>query len=187
MNSDNRTVFETKTCKGEIIIANDQSSVTVRGQISDNVRNATIHYLASAPMDRRASFSGSGLPFANATQAFFKTPNQGSVQLKMNNMFEIEMSMPNSYYVGLGTVLVPPSLFLSYDNGIGMTKIKIQVAKSVPYRMLTYPMATSYSRSGAGFYNGGFKLPVRTQEQILLDSAYPMEEHADFWGLKPRQ
>ena len=39
------------------------------------------------------------------------------------------------------------------------------------------------------FYAGRELLPVRTQYEILLDSAYPCKDEMDsnFWGLKPPQ
>lgn len=179
--------FHSSTCEGELFFSEDGADVIVRGRVHDNIKGGVIHYLAAAPIGRNASFSGSGLPFANAEQAFHNTPNKGTLELKMNNTFEIVLAVPNSYYVGLGTVLVPPSLFLSYENGIETKKIKVKLCEPVPYRMLSYPMSETYARNGSRFYAGGFELPVRTQEQILLDSAYPSVEHKDFWGLKPRQ
>ena len=42
-------------------------------------------------------------------------------------------------------------------------------------------------RDGPTFYEGGWDMPVRTQEQILRDGGYPSynKEADTFWGLKP--
>jgi hypothetical protein len=53
--------------------------------------------------------------------------------------------------------------------------------------MLSYPMQNTLPRKDAMFYKYGWLMPVRTQEQILRDSAYPDENKmaSNFWGLKP--
>ena len=54
--------------------------------------------------------------------------------------------------------------------------------------MLTYPQTPiTISRESPKFYDGGFQMPIRTQEQILRDSAYPSNNKMpkNFWGLKP--
>jgi len=120
--------------------------------------------------------------------AFDNTPNKGSVKVSPGNSFSIQIKYPNSYYAGLGTVIIPPTLFISFmDNNDVETVVHIPVSKGIPYRLLTYPMQYTKARKDCMFYEGGWELPVRTQEQILLDSAYPSRNRMDdnFWGLKP--
>lgn len=176
--------FTSSTCNAEINVSKVSGMCTIKGFIADNVVGGRIRYAAAAPADRRSSFSGSGLPFSNNAQAFDNTPNQGSLELQMGNAFEITLAgIPNSYYAGLGTVLIPPTVYIFYNNGSGEKIVSIQVTDSIPYRTLTYPSV----RSGVEFYKGGFELPVRSQEQILVDGRYPERSHPDFWGLRPRQ
>ena len=159
--------------------------VRITGKIMDSVQNGRISYTASAPPDFHASFTGSGLPFANPSMAFGGSPNNGEMEVGSQNKFDITITMPNSFYSGLGTVLVTPSLFIRYnDNSV----ITIELGNGIPYRMLTYPSTTTAPRKSAMFYDGTWELPVRTQEQILRDSAYPSTDkmHSNFWGLKPR-
>ena len=62
------------------------------------------------------------------------------------------------------------------------------MGNGIPFRMLTYQQTpVTVSRDSPNFYNGGFNLPVRTQEQILRDSAYPDKNTMpkNFWGLRP--
>lgn len=163
--------------------------IIIKATIAENVVDGRIKYLAAAPMDRRASYTGSGLPFANGRQAFENTPNKGTIELGNMNKFEIKLVMPNSYYVGLGTVEVPPSLFIFYNNGHEDKRIVIRLGNSVPFRSLTYPtgMETEAPRTNAMFYAGIEKLPVRTQEEILRSAAYPETDtmYKNHWGLKP--
>lgn len=163
-----------------------ESDLLVSGSINEFVDNGRIHYLAAAPADHRYSFHGSGLPFANPTQAFQHTPNKGVIELQQNH-FEIKLRYPNSYYVALGTVLVPPTLTIEYFTSGERRVINIEIANSIPFRLLTYPRSTTYARDNPFFYKGMETLPVRTQEQILRDAGYPEKNTVpkNFWGLKP--
>lgn len=166
-----------------------ESVVRLVGLVDEKVRNDTIRYASAAPPTRGSSFSGSGLPFANMEQAFDNSPNTGHVKVDGMHRFELSLQMPNSYYVGLGTVLVPPTVFLEYTNSAGVERrVAVKVSDGIPYRMLTFPMSFTKARSSCLFYDGTWELPVRTQEQILRSSAYPDVDrmHPNFWGDKPR-
>lgn len=186
--------YEVGTCKGQITFHN-RHDITIEGTIDGTVRGGIIKYEAANPMDRLSSFSGSGLPFVNYQQAFDNTPNSGEMELSINNSFSVDILMPNSYYIGLGTVLVHPTLFIKYNNGDNEIVLPIKVNNPVPYRSLTYPMSTNHaSRKNSLFYKGMKDLPVRTQEQILRDSGYPetfneKPKHknipVNFWGARP--
>ena len=180
------TNFQSVYCQGNVRNIG-QYDVKVEGTISETVKDGVVHYIAATPADHRATFTGSGLPFANQLQAFDNTPNVGSVQLKQDNSFEIFLLTPNSYMVGLGSIQVPPTLYLSYSNEDEETKIvTIQVSKGIQYRSMTYP-STPRARDGPEFYDSQFYLPVRTQEEILLEAAYPRVNSMPFnhWGTKP--
>lgn len=175
------------------IIYHNCDEVTVHGQIKDNVKSGRILYRAANPIDKRSSLSGSGLPFANAEQAFENSPNTEEIELNMNNSFTLDLLMPNSYYVGLGTVMIPPSLFIEYHDGTERKSVTILLNNHLPYKTLTYPISTEHaSRNNSLFYDTG-RLPSRSQEQILYDSAYPSTESGsvypmlpnNFWGTKP--
>lgn len=174
--------FSSQTCSG--VIKTIDRTVEVTGTIKDNVKDGRIAFLAAAPIDRRSSFSGSGLPFTSPEQAFYNTPNSGTVELALNNKFTIKISMPGSFYEKLGTVLVPPTLFLHYNDGQKNKTIDIILSNGVPFRTLTY----HNKRINALFYEGNERLPVVTQEQVLLNSEYPTQsdQPEDFWGLRPR-
>ena len=175
--------FEYDFCSGNIKIESD--IVTIIGNIDESVTNYTLEYSACSPADRRMSVSGSGLPYANEKMAFENSPNKGAVKLGKENSFTIFIKMPGSYYENLGSILIPPTVFLKYNNGIKNVLVDIPIAHPVPYRLLSYPSEFTRKREGADFYSNS--LPTRSQEQILRDSAYPdvnmMEEN--FWGLKP--
>lgn len=157
--------------------------VKIQGYINDNVKDNVLTFMAASPPDKRTSFSGSGLPFPSAKFAFENTSNIGSVKLSSSNSFIIVMKVPNSYYVGLGSLLVPPTLYLSYNDGIKIKKANIKLCNYIPYRTLTYPNA----RQNSMFYKSFMTLPIRGQEEIIRSSEYPTNknEYANFWGLRP--
>ena len=106
----------------------------------------------------------------------------------INGSFSFNIRYPNSYYINLGTIYVPPQLRLMLvdkDNKqIGNLKT-INLGEGIPFRTLSWPIKRDWDK-GALFYKND-DLPVRTQYQILLDSAYPSTNKIpdNFWGLKP--
>lgn len=154
----------------------------VKGKINDHVKDNMIYYIAAAPADFRATYTGSGLPFYNQLQAFDNTPNKGKIKLDMMNNFEIDLMIPNSYYVALGSVLVKPMLYISYYNGNNELKtINIKLSNGIPYRFLTYPN----EHKNVQFYNT--QLKIRSQEEILRSAGYPKINIMpdNYWGEKP--
>jgi hypothetical protein len=79
--------------------------------------------------------------------------------------------------------LIEPSLLLKYSNGKEIRMLKIPVGNRVPYRSQNYP----YKRNGPDFYKDGSKMPIRSQEEIIMDSQYPKVNMmpTNHWGLKP--
>lgn len=177
--------FDKITCQG-VTLNNGDGNVTVRGTVQSHAMDPVIVFWASNPPDYRASFSGSGLPFANPGQAYDKTPNYGAVRA-VNKQFEFKIKLPNAYYAGLGSLYIPPHVNIKVcEPGAADKHHVVELGQGVPYRSLTYPDFGNKPRIGSMFYCQP-NLPVRSQEQILKDSAYPSEHvmNDDFWGLRP--
>jgi len=157
-------------------------TITFDEIIDDN----TVSFIAASPPDYRTSFTGSGLPWSSWKQAFENTPNKGTIDIGSGEAI-IQIVYPNSFYSGLGTVIVPPTLYLEYSTGGQERKKAIKLSDGVPYRLLSYPMKFTKPRKNVMFYDGIWELPVRTQEQILRSAGYPDVNHmsSNFWGLKP--
>lgn len=183
--------FESAYCSGTVEAQDYDRELVIRGIVNEYIKDDTLYYLAAAPPDYRATFSGSGLPFASQVQAFDNTPNRGSVRVPgYGSEFVINLMTPNAYYTGLGTVYVPPTLYIEYTSQQGIKRnLSVKVSNGIPYRSLTHPGPGQgvIARANAMFYATQFHLPVRSQEQILRDSAYPENNkmNKDFWGLKP--
>ena len=169
-------------CKVKIIKQEPVDKVVVSGVIYENVINETAYYMAPAPAGHINSFSGSGLPFPNEEIAFLHTPNKGKLSVPFNK-FKVELLMPNSYCEEMCNKLIEPTLLIKYSNGEKNKILRIPVGNRIPYRSQNYP----YSRTSPNFYKDGWEMPVRSQEQILIDSSYPKLKMmpANHWGLKP--
>jgi hypothetical protein len=169
-------------CKVSYQILPEKKGILMTGRILEYVKDEVISFIAATPAYHGSSFSGSGLPYATPAQAFDRTPNQGIVHLTMDRQFEFIVQLPNSYYSGLGTVIVPPTVYITYNNGYIDKLVSVKISQGIPYRMLSYPNI----RKDVSFYDNQ-DLPVRTQEQILIDSAYPPTNRMwdNHWGLRP--
>ena len=169
----------TNTATGDII---------VRGSVSDTSVQS-IMFWAAAPPTFGTSFSGSGMPYPNPVVAYDRTPNKGTVPVN-GGKFEFRIKYPNAYYIGLGSLYVPPHVSIKPVRGPGSTEGEpsmIVIDDGIPFRMLTWPAPPSKKpRVTAMFYcepsNG-----VRTQEAILRGAGYPEVNKTpdNFWGTKP--
>jgi len=184
--------FDKNTCNG-IILKDTHGNINVSGRVKSNIEDPVILYWAGNPADKLTSYSGSGLPFSNPEQAYENSINQGATKAS-NREFSFNIQMPNSYYVGLGSLYIPPHLHIKVcEPGVDSSFHTIKLSEGVPYRTLTYTAPPSKSsRINPLFYSNRYgcgKLPHRSQEQILRDSSYPTNNKMsdDFWGLKPAQ
>jgi len=176
--------FATEESKGRVHKVSN-TDVLIEVTLSEKIKGTTVHYIAAAPAEVRASYTGSALPFPSPAMALDGTPNKGEAHVADGRTFSMKIKMPNSYYAALGTVLVPPTVYVSYlrVNGKEHT-FGIKVGESIPFRSLTYPNG----RTSSIFYdNMSPKIPIRSQEQVLYDSCYPSTMHTpeNFWNMKP--
>lgn len=181
--------FEKIDCKG-VAVNGGNGDVVVQGEVKSNTSDPTIVFWAPNPPTWSQSYSGSGLPYHDSIQAYEKSPNVGAVKA-INRKFEFRIKFPNAYYVGLGSLYVPPVVHFKVceEGSEGKEYHTIDLGKGIPYRTLTYPSPPSNRPrdSPMFYYCSKTKLPVRTQEQVLRDSGYPDDNkmHDDFWGLRP--
>lgn len=181
-------VFNKDMCQG-VIINEGSGEILVSGKVKSQSDSPMVRYWAASPADRLLSFSGSGLPFPNGEMAFQNTPNKGAVRAE-GGEFSFRIRYPNAYYVGLGTLYVPPFVYLKVcEQGHEDVYHSIQIDGGIPYRTLTYPAPPSMKpRNSPLFYHEPEqKKIVRSQEQILRESAYPDTNVMpdNFWGKKP--
>ena len=165
--------------------------ILIRGKVDLPVTTAsTLGFIAASPPQRGSSYTGSGLPYANAEMAYGSTSSVGRVSLDaQTGQFAFRIPCPSGYYSGLGTVYVKPHVQLMLSEGDRVVKTySINVGDGVPFRLLTYPPPPGDApRTSAMFYEGTRPLPVQTQESLFRKSEYPRTNKmpANFWGEVP--
>jgi hypothetical protein len=186
-------VFETCDIS---VSTNETGCVLFEGSVKEPLRSKLltspgeiyVQFWAPSPPDYRTSFSGSGLPFPSEEFAFESSPNIGKVPLAIDGTFRLKLRYPNSYYKRLGAIYVQPSVKLLFrdneSNMIGKV-VTVTLGEGIPFRTLSWPKNRNWNRGPMFYCNPG--LPIRTQAQILMDSAYPTinKEPSNFWGLRP--
>jgi hypothetical protein len=186
----NNKSFTNSLCQGNMNIM-PNGDIKISGVVNDMNVNK-IMFWASAPPTYGTSFSGSGMPYPDPLTAFDRTPNRGSVNV-VNREFSFTVKYPNAYYIGLGTLYVPPHVNIKFcqvgipENSEFNKKVSIQVDEGIPYRTLTYPAPPSKKpRVSPLFYCEPWH-GARTQEEILRGAGYPEVNKTpdNFWGTKP--
>lgn len=180
--------FDTPDCTGSIT-KNQKGEAIIKGTIKRGPLNAKVSYWAANPPTYLQSYTGSGLPFPNPEMAYENTPNKGVVQAK-NGSFSVKIYFPNSFYIDLGTTYVPPHINFEVCDGSKKHSYAVQLGEGIPYRTLTWaPPPSTWPYTGPEFYRKLHpnKADLRTQEQIIRDSAFPKDNRyaPDYWGGKP--
>jgi hypothetical protein len=153
-------------------------------------QKVTLEFWGAAPVSRGVSFSGSGLPYHDAEQAFFNSPNKGKFTPKMKKSI-ISLQNPNGYFSHLGTRMIKScvSIKITYE-GVSMVEL-VELGEAAPYRSLTYPS----TRNSPMFYDRSHLTFARSQESILRASGYPScskvnkcnnwisSSEKSFWGM----
>ena len=182
--------FDDEFCEGVVETQSD-GNIVVKGDLKINQPNVKIVYWASNPPDFNTSFSGSALPFYSPDQAFSKMVNAGSL-ITNGYSFEFKLFYPNSYYVGLGSVYIPPQVYIKICNPNIKSNVQVvNLGNGVPFRTLAHTAPPSKNNRNSPFFYTNENLTIRSQEQILRDSGYPSfnilppKTPDNFWGLKP--
>ena len=178
--------FDNEYCVGTITFLT-KYDLHVQCRLKMHSSGKQLYWWASAPPGYGISLSGSGMPYANAVQAYDNTINKGVLQVDTNNMINFDMKYPNSYYIGLGSLYIAPHInFKLVDNSNEIQWI-VPIDQGIPYRMLTYPTGQwTIPRNCCMFYEGQ-NYKARSQEEILRASQYPASHIMDenFWGNRP--
>jgi hypothetical protein len=126
------STFSNSDIAGNIYIDGDLFTVRGRSLIP---AAQTLRFWAAAPVERRFSLVGSGMPFATEEQAYESTPNQGSFQVSPGSTWEFAIKVPNSYYSCQGNTLVQPHVNVVLEP-LRRTYV-LQLGPVVPNRSLT--------------------------------------------------
>ena len=178
------------TLDPEVTYNKSNDTVNIKGNI-DVQDGSILEYYAGNPPTYMFSYGGSALPYPNAQVAYSNSSNNGKLVIK-GNFYSFNITSPNAFYSGLGTKYVEPHVIIRITDisGYIYQPIFVRLDNGIPYKSLTYsPPPNTWPRSSPLFYYGKDQLPIRTQEQILKDSAFPKTNKYpnNFWGLKPMQ
>lgn len=178
------------------IMNNQDNSFILNGVLKENLlekslnRKLFIRWWAANTPTFNSNFSGSGLPFPNEEIAFENSHNVGTSNISKGN-FSISMRYPNSYYINMGTTYIHPEVQIQvFDTNTKKSVSEIQhinLGEGIPFRTLTYPYQRDWSDGPLFYKSTSQNSNVRSQEQILLDSAYPSVNKMpkNFWGKTP--
>lgn len=185
----NKKEFNDEYCSGVMEVM-PHGDIKITGTVPSNVNK--VMFWAAAPPTYGTSFSGSGLPYNDPISAHENTPNRGSANVQYGK-FSFTIKYPNAYYIGLGTLYVPPHVNIKLcqsgvpENSESNRKVSIKVDEGIPFRTLTYPAPPSKKpRNSPLFYCEPWH-GARTQEAILRSAGYPEVNNTpdNFWGMKP--
>lgn len=179
-------------CSGDMTLDKVSGDIIVRGNVK-TVGVDRVMFWAAAPPTYSSSFSGSAMPYPNPTVAYDRTPNRGIAKVNPGGAFEFRIKYPNAYYVGLGSLYIPPHVNLKLctaglaEGDVRNPVVTLTIDQGIPFRLLTYPAPPSKKpRINAMFYCEPCQ-GARSQEAILRASGYPEKNITpdNFWGTRP--
>jgi len=179
-----QTFFDNETCAGSITFLS-HNTLQIKGTLKSLVPNAILYYWAASPPTYGISYSGSGLPYPNPIVAYDRTPNKGVININ-NSEFNFNIKYPNAYYIGLGSLYIPPHINFKISTPNNPDKyLSIKIDEGIPFKMLTYPAPPGNKpRISPLFYSEPEK-QARTQEAILRSGSNFNAMPDNFWGEKP--
>lgn len=93
-------------------------AIRIELEVSPPPFDGRIEFLAAMPAERRASFTGSGLPLPNEQIALQGTSNRGhaTATAPSNDLYSIVLprGLPGLYHAALGAVIAPPMLHVIF-------------------------------------------------------------------------
>jgi len=137
------------------------------------IKSAVI--IAPNTFDKKASYSGTGLPFPCEEIAFENTPNQHIIDNKGN--FDVIFTYPNSYYTVANKKKIVSSIFFIMETNDGQKYYQRFELKDM-YVLRT--LVNRETRNGPEFYSKKYDLlPIDTSEILM----YKYSELKQNYGL----
>lgn len=132
---------------------NDDGTVHIRGNVKSPAQYVSMFLLAAHPIDRRVSYSGSGLPWPCPSQAFQDTPNR--YEIPESGHIDCTFMFPNSYYLEDAFERVSPSIFLicSRPNNSEPQVVRMELPEDATLKLRTLTHRPRRHVEGPLFYN----------------------------------
>ena len=120
---------------------NANRTLDITGRVLNPAQFSRIELMAAAPIDRKTSYSGSGLPFTCSGMALEGTPNYAEVPVTEEGNFSVLFQYPNSYLSDDAHTKVPPSVFVVLtplaQAQAQPTIVRLELPDDLPVRTLT--------------------------------------------------
>lgn len=144
----------------------DATQIHLQGEIANPERYEEMEIMAPHSIDRRTSYSGSGLPFPCPPMALENTPNRAFAT--SDGKFVATFSYPNSYYTFDAKTKVKPSIFfvLSQKGGRAPVYLRFELPEDPVLFLRT--LTHRPGRTGPAFYS---------DKDTLLDPIPRSAEH----------
>lgn len=156
--------FQNSFVQCRVQILGKCEGIRITGNILNRSNFKDVMILAPNPIDKNASYSGTGLPFPCADVAFEGSPN--TKKIDDSGVINVDFSYPNSYYTVANKKKIISSIFFILENlnGGGKEFIRFELKDMYPLRTLV----NRESRTGPEFYSDKYDiLPVDTAEAIM--------------------
>lgn len=155
--------FQNSLVQCNVQVLGKCEGIRIKGTVLNRNNYDTVMILAPNPIDKRSSYSGTGLPFPCADVAFEGSPNMKEID--MSGVFDVDFSYPNSYYTVANKKKVISSIFFILDKVEGGKEfVRFELRDMYPLRTLV----NRESRTGPEFYSEKYDvLPVDTAEAIM--------------------
>lgn len=155
--------FENEFFKCQIQTIENCSKIHISGQVINRPAYTNVVFLANNPMDKKSSYSGTGLPFPCADIAFEGSSNIYTVGESgdINCVF----TYPNSYYTVANKKKIISSVFVIVELLNGHKEmIRLELEDMYPLRTLINREA----RNGPEFYSSKYDiLRIDTSEEVM--------------------
>lgn len=160
--------FENEYIRCNVEIFNNSENISIKGYLNDINNYKKVILLAANSVEKRASYSGSGLPFPCPEIAFENTPNV--YEVPRSGIIDIVFTYPNSYYTVANKEKVISSIFLileTFDNNKQFIRLELEDL----YVLRT--LVDRETRNGPQFYSDKYDiLPIDTAENTMINYAY---------------
>ena len=143
------------------------TNIKISGSVANRGSYKSALMIAGNPIDKKSSYSGTGLPFPCADIAFEETKNVHNID--QSGYINATFTYPNSYYTVGDKKKVISSLFfiLEYHDG-NKEFIRFELKDLYPLRTLV----NREGRNGPEFYSSKYDmLPIDTAEILMREYA----------------
>lgn len=155
--------FENDFVQCSVQIIGKCDGIKITGNVLNRNTFKNVFLLAPNAIDKKSSYSGTGLPFPCADVAFEGSPNKKEID--ESGIINVDFSYPNSYYTVSKKQKIISSIFFILERVDGNKEfLRFELKDNYPLRTLV----NRESRNGPEFYSDKYDiLPIDTANAIM--------------------